>query len=282
MTDPSAIDPRTSELSATVTDSWKRFLEVHEPSGTPPGRYARIGPLRMYYELHGAGAPVVLLHGGGSTIQTSFGRLLPRLAPKHRVIAVELQGHGHTADVDRPLSFTQDADDVAALLQQLGIVQADFIGYSNGATTSIQIAIRHPPLVRRLVLVSGALAASGFTPALRASFEQPPTVESMPEVLRAAYLAVAPRPEDLPTLVAKSVRRMRAFEDIPAATVRAIDAPVLVISGDQDVVRPEHSVEMARTFRHAALAILPATDHMRIVEREDLLMPMIAPFLEWR
>jgi pimeloyl-ACP methyl ester carboxylesterase len=234
----------------------------------------------MYYEVHGNGPPVVLVHGGGSTIQTSFGRLLPRLAAKHRVIAVELQAHGHTADVDRPLSFTQDADDVAALLQQLGITRADFIGYSNGATTAVQIAIRHPGLARRLVLLSGALASAGFSAELKANFDRPPTVDSMPDSLRAAYLAVAPRPGDLPTLVAKSVRRMREFQDIPAVAIRAIEAPVLVIAGDRDVVPPEYTVEMFRTFRHGALAILPATDHMQIVERDDLLMPMISPFLD--
>ncbi len=234
----------------------------------------------MYYEVHGTGAPVVLLHGGGSTIQTSFGRLLPRLAVRHQVIAVEMQGHGRTADIDRPLTFAQDADDVATLLQQLRIAQADFIGYSNGGTTAVQIAIRHPKLVRKLVLISGALSAGGLTPELRETFKREPTPEDMPPSLRAAYLAVAPRPQDLPVLVAKSVRRMRDFQDIPPAEVRAIDAPALVIGGDLDVVRPEHTVEMFRTFRHGALAILPGTDHMQIVERDDLLMPIIAPFLD--
>jgi pimeloyl-ACP methyl ester carboxylesterase len=276
------LSPPTQRLAATVlaVAGWSSTAAPAPPSNPPPGRYARIGPLRMYYEVQGAGAPVVLLHGGGSTIQTSFGRLLPRLALSHRVIAMELQGHGHTADVDRPLSFTQDADDVAALLQQLGIARADFIGYSNGATTAVQIAIRHPRLVGRLVLISGAIAAAGFTPELRASFDRPPAAENMPEVLRTAYLAVAPRPEDLPTLVAKSVRRMREFEDIPPSAVRAIDAPALVIGGDRDVVRPEHTVEMFHIFRRGVLAILPATDHMQIVEREDLLVPIIAPFLD--
>jgi pimeloyl-ACP methyl ester carboxylesterase len=244
------------------------------------GRYADIGPLHMYYEVHGKGAPVVLVHGGGSTIQTSFGRLLPRLAMGHQVIAVELQGHGHTADVDRPLSFAQDADDVAALLQQLGVAHADFIGYSNGGTTSVQIAIRHPSVIRRLVLISAAIARAGLTPELRETFDREPRPEGMPASLRAAYLAVAPRPQDLPVIVAKSVRRMRDFADISPTAVRAIDAPALVISGDLDVVRPEHSVEMFRTFRHGALAILPWTDHMAVVEREELLMPIIAPFLD--
>ncbi len=242
------------------------------------GRYASIGPLRMYYEVHGTGEPVVLIHGGGSTIRTSFGRLLPRLAATRHVIGVELQAHGHTADVDRPLTFTQDADDVAALLQQLGIARADVIGYSNGATTAVHLAIRHPAAVRKLVLISGALSAAGLLPELREAFKAEPSPESMPENVRAAYLAVAPRPQDLAIMVAKSTLRMRNFEDIPPAAVRALEAPALVIAGDRDVIRPEHTVEMFRTFRHGALAILPQTDHMQIVDRD--LWPIIAPFLD--
>jgi len=249
---------------------------------TPPaaGRYASIGPLRMYHEVHGAGAPVVLIHGGGSTIQTSFGRTLPALAATHEVIAVELQAHGHTADVDRPLSFTQDADDVAALLQQLGIAGAAVIGFSNGATTAVQLAIRHPRLVGKLVLISGLLFADHLSPELRKGFELEPSVDNMPADLRAAYLAVAPRPQDLPIMVEKSHHRMRDFADIPPAAVRAIEAPALVIAGDNDVIRPEHTVEMFRAFRSGAVAILPQTDHMQIMERDDLLMPIITPFLD--
>jgi pimeloyl-ACP methyl ester carboxylesterase len=246
---------------------------------TSAARHASIGPLRMYYEVHGRGSPVVLIHGGGSTIQTSFGRTLPQLAAGHQVIAVELQAHGHTADVDRPLSFTQDADDVAALLEQLRITGADIIGYSNGATTAIQLAIRHPGAVRKLVLISGAMSAAGLIPGLHDAFQRPPSVDSMPDDLRAAYEAVAPRPQDLPIMVAKSTHRMRDFEDIPPSAVGALDAPALVIVGDRDVITPEHAVEMFRAFQRGALAILPQTDHMQIVDRDDLLMPIIVRFL---
>jgi pimeloyl-ACP methyl ester carboxylesterase len=246
---------------------------------TTSARHASIGPLRMYYEIHGRGSPVVLIHGGGSTIQTSFGRTLPLLAAGHQVIAVELQAHGHTADVDRPLSFTQDADDVAALLEQLGITGAAIIGYSNGATTAIHLAIRHPGAVRKLVLISGAMSAAGLIPGLHDAFQKPPSVDSMPDDLRAAYEAVAPRPQDLPIMVAKSTHRMRDFEDIPPSAVRALDTPALVIVGDRDVITPEHALEMFRAFQRGALAILPQTDHMQIVDRDDLLMPIIARFL---
>src|SRR3954468_19043830 len=120
------------------------------------GRYAAVNGLKMYYEIHGNGKPLVLLHGGGSTITTTFGTILPELAKTHQVIAIELQAHGHTPDIDRPFSFEQDADDVAELLHQLHIQKADIMGFSNGGTTSLQVAIRHPQIVNKLVLASAA------------------------------------------------------------------------------------------------------------------------------
>src|ERR1700737_3840220 len=128
------------------------------------GQYVTVNGLKMYYEIHGSGRPLVLLHGGGSTIISTFGRILPELAKTHRVIAVELQAHGHTKDIDRPLSFEQDADDVAALLKQLHIEKADIMGFSNGGTTSLQIAIRHPELVNKLVLASTTYKRDGMQP----------------------------------------------------------------------------------------------------------------------
>jgi pimeloyl-ACP methyl ester carboxylesterase len=112
---------------------------THDTSG-----YAPVNGLKMYYEIHGTGFPLVLIHGGGSTLQTTFGRVLPEFAKTHKVIAVEMQAHGHTADIDRPLSFSQDADDIAALLDYLHINKADVFGFSNGASTTLQFAIRHP------------------------------------------------------------------------------------------------------------------------------------------
>ena len=124
----------------------------------PAGRYATVNGLRMYYEIHGSGKPLVLIHGGGSTIQTTFGRILPLLSGTHKVIAVEMQAHGHTADIDRSLSFEQDADDIAALLKQLHIDKADIFGFSNGASTTLQFAIRHPQMTGRIVVMK----ADGF------------------------------------------------------------------------------------------------------------------------
>ena len=139
--------------------------------------YAPVNGLKMYYEIHGSGSPLVLIHGGGSTIQTSFGRVLDSFAKNHKVIAVEMQAHGHTADIDRPLSFEQDADDVADLLKQLNINRADIFGFSNGASTTLEIAIRHPELVNRIIVASTMFNKSGAQPwfwdmMANATFEQ--------------------------------------------------------------------------------------------------------------
>src|SRR5689334_17031450 len=129
---------------AGCKNSNNKTMTAQSPGDKGQGSYASVNGLKMYYEIHGEGAPLVLIHGGGSTIQTTFGRVLPALAKNHKVIAVELQAHGHTADIDRPLSFEQDADDVAELLKQLHIEKADVFGFSNGASTTLEIAIRHP------------------------------------------------------------------------------------------------------------------------------------------
>ena len=178
--------------------------------------YAPVNGLRMYYEVHGSAdgkaPPLVLLHGGGSTIGTSFGKVLPALAATRQVVAFEQQGHGHTADIaDRPFTFEQSADDAAALLRHLGIGKADFFGYSNGGHIALEVAIRHPDLVRKLVVESAMFDRDGSDPGFWKSFENAKP-DDMPRELREAYLAVAPHPEQLPTFFAKSVRRMMNFK----------------------------------------------------------------------
>lgn len=220
------------------------------------GHYAAVNGLRMYYEIHGSGKPLVLLHGGGSTIVSTFGRILPELAKTHRVIAVELQAHGHTQDIDRPLSFEQDADDVAALLEQLHIDKADFLGFSNGGTTTLQIAIRHPELVNRMVLASATYRRDGMQPGFFESFQHA-SLNTMPRPLRDAYLKANPDSEGLQKMFDRDVARMVAFKNISDPDIKAIRAPALVINADADVVRPEHALALSRTLPHAKLAILP-------------------------
>jgi pimeloyl-ACP methyl ester carboxylesterase len=221
------------------------------------GQYAAVNGLRMYYEIHGSGRPLVLIHGGGSTIESTFGRILPELARTHQVIAVELQAHGHTLDIDRPLSFEQDADDVAALLGQLHVGNADIMGFSNGGTTALQIAIRHPALVRKLVLASTTYRRDGMPPGFFGGFEHASLETSMPQPLKDAYLKANPDPRGLQRMFDRDVARMKAFKDIDDEKIKGIQAPALVINGDADVVRPEHAMELSRTLPHARLAILP-------------------------
>jgi pimeloyl-ACP methyl ester carboxylesterase len=245
----------------------------------------------MYYEIHGAGEPLVLLHGSFGAIDL-WGPILSTLAETHQVIAVELQGHGHTADIiDRPLGYEQMADDVAALMEHLGIEHADVVGYSMGGTTGLQLAIRHPELVRKLVTVSPNYRSDGYYPELLAGLSMM-TLETFvgtPE--EAAYLRHAPHPEDFPVLVEKLKDLPRDFA-FPDEDVAAIAAPTLLIYGDSDVVRPEHAVALFRLLGggvpadltgrlpSSQLAILPGTTHRSIVgERADQLLAVIEPFL---
>jgi pimeloyl-ACP methyl ester carboxylesterase len=218
--------------------------------------YASINGLKMYYEIHGTGTPLVLIHGGGSTIQTSFGRVLHLFAKTHKVIAVELQAHGRTADIDRPLSFEQDADDIAMLLKQLNINNASFLGFSNGASTALQLAIRHPELVNKIIVASTFYKKAGAQPwfwdvMAKARFE------GMPQALKDAFLQLNPDSNALRKMYERDVTRMRAFPDISAGLMKTIKAPAFIIIGDKDIVQPEHAVEMYRLVPHAKLAILP-------------------------
>lgn len=231
-------------------------LSISAGSAQSPGRYAEVNGLHMYYEIHGSGFPLVLIHGGGSTIGTSFGRILPALAKTHQVIAVEMQAHGHTADIDRPLSFSQDADDVAALLAKLGIRKADVFGFSNGASTTLQIAIRHPELVNRIVVASTMYKRDGAYPWLWEMMKDP-TFAGMPQPYKDAFLQINPDPNALHRMYERDVARMQSFRDVSDADIASIPAPALIIIGDNDVVRPEHAVEMYRKMKHARLAIFP-------------------------
>ena len=220
--------------------------------------YAPVNGLKMYYEIHGQGTPLVLIHGGGSTIQTSFGTILPLLAPHYKVIAVELQAHGHTNDRDSPESFEQDADDVAALMQYLGINKAHFLGFSNGGNTAMQIAIRNPGIVGKLILISSFYKRNGMTAGF---FEgmQGATLESMPGLLKTYYLQINKDEKRLQTMFNKDKERMLGFKDWSDQQLQSIRGPALVVAGDHDVVTTEHAVEMSHIIPNARLLILPGT-----------------------
>lgn len=242
-------------MSCVADVSAQPTHEHDRGSQATPG-YADVNGLRMYYELHGSGEPLVLLHGGGSTIGTTFGAILPDLARYHRVIALELQAHGHTADRDGPLSFAQDADDVAELLRILKVDSADVFGFSNGGTTAMYLAIRHPEKVRRLVLAS-ALCKRDGVPQQFWTFMAQATPDAMPQAYKDVYRAVAPDPQHMDAMGAKCAQRMIHFSDIPDEDLRAIKAPSLILIGDRDVMTPEHAVFMHRMLPNSRLAILP-------------------------
>lgn len=220
------------------------------------GHFAAVNGLQLYYEIHGNGKPLVLLHGGGSTIKYTFGRILPELARAHRVIAIELQAHGHTLDIDRPLSFEQDADDVAVLLDQLHIEKADIMGFSNGGTTALQMAIRHPEQVNKLVLLAALYKRDGMQPGFWENMEQV-SIAQMPQPLKDAYLEANPDPEGLQAMFDRDAKRMIGFKDIDDTAIRSIQSPALVINGDAEVVLAAHAFALSRTLPHARLAILP-------------------------
>jgi pimeloyl-ACP methyl ester carboxylesterase len=221
------------------------------------GKYAEVNGLHMYYEEYGKGSPIVLIHGAASTVQTSFGRLIPELSKTHRIIGVEMQAHGHSDDRDgRPISFEQDAADVVELLRQLHIEKADFFGFSNGATTALEIAIHHPNLVGRLIFASSMYKRSGCAPAFWQGFGNA-RLEDMPAVYKKEFLAVNPSQAFLQIMFDQCVQRMQKFSDIPDSSVQTVQAKTLIILGDHDVPLLDGAVAMYRLMQHASLAVFP-------------------------
>jgi pimeloyl-ACP methyl ester carboxylesterase len=262
------------------------------------GRYADVNGLRMYYEVHGRdrrNPPLVLLHGGFSATGTSWGQLIRPLAKTRTVISIEQQGHGHTADiVDRPLRIPQLAQDTVALLDQLGVRQADFYGYSLGAGIALEIGINHPQKVRKLVLQSLAINNDGFHPGHTEGMAglEPWMLEG--SEFHQEYLRLNPNPENFDLLVAKTKDMLLTLPPFPPAAVSAMTSPVLTVIGDSDIVRPEHAVELFRLTGggingdiaggppNSRLAILPGTTHITSVHQRELLVSLVPAFLDAR
>ena len=259
---------------------------------------APVNGLQVYYEIHGAehgGTPVLLLNGAYMTT-ADFGPLLPGLAASRRVIVCDPQAHGRTADTDRPLTYEGMADDAAALLDHLGVARADVVGYSMGGGTAIQVAIRHPRLVRTLVPISAGFRSDAMQPELLAMI---PTIT--PEMFagspfEATYQAVAPQPDRFPELVAK----LKQLDGTPFAwpedAIGGITAPTLIVTGDADASVVEHAVAMFRLLGggrmgdmygigKARLAVLPGTTHfmppgIAMLDRAEWLLAIIPAFLD--
>jgi pimeloyl-ACP methyl ester carboxylesterase len=242
------------------------------------GGYADVNGIKMYYETYGPerGVPLVLLHGGGSTIDTTWGRILPFLARDRRVIAVEEQAHGRTSDRNAPVRFETSADDVAVLLKQLKIGQADVFGFSNGASVALQVAMRHPQTVRKLVFASSMTKKQGGQPQFW-TLIQSADFASMPQPLKDAFLKVNPDPAKLEVMHDRDLERMRHFTDVPDADLRGLHAPTLILLGDRDVVRLEHAVELTQLIPGARLMILPSGHGDYLGEALTLQHPTGAP-----
>jgi pimeloyl-ACP methyl ester carboxylesterase len=259
---------------------------------TGAGRYASVNGLNMYHEVHGTGRPLVLLHGAFSNINTDFGTILPRFARTRRVIAVELQAHGRTSDIARPLTYEQMADDVAELLRQLEVKSADVFGYSMGGGVAMLLAARHPAVVGKVVFMGGAAYnPEGFQPGLlegQAALK-PEHLAGTPWLKE--YQRIAPKPANFPALVEKIKQLDLNWKGWPAETLESIKSPVMIIVGDADVTRLEHVVQMFRLFGggvagdlvgvpNAQLAVLPGTTHVTIVGKTDWLYSMANAFYE--
>jgi pimeloyl-ACP methyl ester carboxylesterase len=245
------------------------------------GQYADVNGINLYYETHGAGRPLILLHGGLGTGEM-FGPVLPALARDHQVIAVDLQGHGRTADIDRPLSIQLMAEDIAALIGHLGLERPDVMGYSLGGGVALFTAVRHPELVRKLVVVSAHLRRTAIDPAMFAQQEQvgAAAAEFMKDTpMYQVYARVAPRPEDFPQLLDKIGESMAKDFDF-TEEVRGLKVPTLIVAADADMAPPSHYVEFfalldgglrdggwngeGRPVGGHALAILPGLTHYNV------------------
>ena len=246
---------------------------------TTAGRYAEVNGLNLYYEEHGSGHPLVLLHGGLLTIDLSFRALIPLLAPSHRVIAVDMQGHGRTADIDRDSTYPNLADDVTALLDHLGIERADVFGFSLGGLVAIELGLRHPDRVDRLVLAAAQYRPEGYHDLSDPASVRMPTAVEFAE-MEEEYRRVAPDPDHWEAFVEKLNGVVHTAPGWPADDMRRIAAPVLLLIGDTDFVRIEHAAEMLELIPDAQLAVLPRTRHTELTQRTDALVPLLEGFLK--
>jgi len=255
-------------------------ISAKAQNGDAKGSYASVNGLKMYYEIQGAGEPLVLLHGGMVTIETSFPQTRPVFNKTWKTIAIEMQAHGHTSDIkDRPFSMKQWADDVYKLLKQINVDSADFFGWSMGGGVALQIAIEHPEMVRKVAISGTAVFAEGQITGQKEMMATL-TPDMFPAEWKQEYARKNPDPNGFPNLLAKVKQFAADWQGMTKEEVKSIKAPVLIILGDADIVRPEHAVEMFRLLPHAKLAVLPMTDHFAPVSRTEWVAAMVKEFLE--
>jgi pimeloyl-ACP methyl ester carboxylesterase len=238
----------------------------------------------IWYEQHGNGArpPLVALHGGILTFKRSFGAILPWLTERHRVIGVELQGHGHTPDTGRAMSIQRFADDVAELIDEVADGgPVDVWGYSLGGLTATALAVRHPAKVGRLVLAASHIRPDGYHPEITAPEQDDPRLPTEEEFAtwHADYDAVAPNRADFFPFLERLQPVVHDFAGWTADEIRSITAPTFLVVGDGDFVRLDHAAEMLDLLPDCRLAVLPATRHTEVMERTDALRALVGPFL---
>jgi pimeloyl-ACP methyl ester carboxylesterase len=234
--------------------------------------YAPVNGLKMYYEITGEGRPAVYIH----PIVSHCG-LITGLTKNRQWICVDLQGHGRTADIDRPMTCEQHADDIAALLKHLGIEEADFFGDSFGGTIAVMMAVRHPQLVRRVVSNGGS-----FAPYPGTVGDRPPADAEYVKWQREEYQKVAPDPEQWPTLYDKATRSLFSWKGFSPEQLQAIKAPVLIACGDHDLISVERCAEWSRMIPNAQLAVIPDSSHFALFSEPEKLLPTVATFLDAR
>ena len=258
---------------------------------TPTTGYAPVNGLKMYYEVHGSGDPVVLLHGAFMTITNNWTGWIGELSKTRKVIAVELQGHGRTADIDRDISSANLADDVAALLDHLKVPRADVIGYSMGGGVAMQCAIRHPDKVRKVVVISSMFRRDGGVKEAIDALPKLTAEDFKGSPIEVEYKKLSPTPNEFPNLVKHLLAAAAKPDDLGADKLKATKAPMFFIHGDADGIRLEHIAEMfrlkggeihgdMRPRSESRLAILPNTTHVTLMQRMDVIVPMVNDFFD--
>ncbi len=276
---------RTVLIAAALLVSGPALAEAQ-----PVGARVEVNGMQMYYEVSGSGDPLIVLHGAYMNIP-SMGAIIPKLAETHKVYALDFQGHGRTTDIDRPITYPDLADDVAAFMDAVSLKKADVFGYSMGAGAGLQLAIRHPEKVNKLIAASVAYDAKGWQPEFKAAIPKMTVEMVLAMPFADEYRKLAPNPEGFPALAKKLI----ALEHEPMAwekDVKAMKTPVLIITGDADVATLEHSVamfrllgggvmgDMGKPLPASRLAVLPATSHTAVIGQSDLLHAFIESFLK--
>jgi pimeloyl-ACP methyl ester carboxylesterase len=260
-------------------------------SQAPQKGYAPVNGLNMYYEIHGEGEPILLLHGSFMTIDLNWGQLIPELAKTRKVIAVEMQGHGRTADIDRAFSYQALASDVAELIKYLEIDSADILGYSLGGTVAFQLAIQNPALVKKLILLSTVYKFDGWLPEVTAQIKSftPTVFDNTP--LITAYQKISPDPSYWHTFIEKMIRFETQHFDLGIEHIKSIQSPTLLVMGDNDGVQLSHITDMYQSLGGGVfgdmaglpasqLAILPGKTHVSLMMDTEKIVSTILPFLD--